>query len=24
VLGTAFRFWAYRRWVFPDAVPDRP
>lgn len=26
VLGTAFRFWAYRRWVFPDrdeeAEPD--
>jgi len=23
VLGTTFRFWAYRRWVFPDAVPER-
>ena len=22
VLGTAFRFWAYRRWVFPDAVAE--
>jgi putative flippase GtrA len=23
VLGTAFRFWAYRRWVFPDTVSER-
>jgi putative flippase GtrA len=23
VLGTAFRFWAYRRWVFPETVSDR-
>jgi putative flippase GtrA len=22
VLGTAFRFWSYRRWVFPYANPD--
>ncbi len=21
-LGTAFRFWSYRRWVFPYAKPD--
>ncbi len=23
VLGTVFRFWAYRRWVFPETVSDR-
>jgi len=22
VLGTVFRFWAYRRWVFPETVSD--
>jgi putative flippase GtrA len=21
-LGTAFRFWSYRRWVFPELVPE--
>jgi putative flippase GtrA len=21
-LGTAFRFWSYRRWVFPELLPD--
>jgi putative flippase GtrA len=21
-LGTAFRFWSYRRWVFPERVPE--
>ena len=21
-LGTAFRFWAYRRWVFPELLPE--
>jgi putative flippase GtrA len=23
VLGTAFRFWSYRRWVFPRPAPGR-
>jgi putative flippase GtrA len=23
-LGTVFRFWSYRRWVFPRARPERP
>ncbi len=22
LLGMAFRFWAYRRWVFPEATPE--
>ncbi len=22
VLGTAFRFWSYRRWVFPHSLPE--
>jgi putative flippase GtrA len=21
-LGTAFRFWSYRRWVFPELIPE--
>ena len=21
-LGTAFRFWSYRRWVFPELLPE--
>jgi putative flippase GtrA len=24
VLGTAFRFWSYRRWVFPPRAASRP
>jgi putative flippase GtrA len=24
VLGTAFRFWSYRRWVFPEAPASSP
>jgi hypothetical protein len=21
-LGTMFRFWSYRRWVFPELLPE--
>jgi putative flippase GtrA len=24
VLGTTFRFWSYRRWVFPAALTEQP
>jgi putative flippase GtrA len=23
-LGTSFRFWSYRHWVFPELIPDTP